>query len=145
MKNKTTNSTQDTAPAQAGVSLLSTTGVKTAILALAATLGALLGAGSQATAASFSFSTGNPDGKIATLSRPSSAGKIQTETADDFTLTQSAVINEATFTGLLPLGAPLASIQNVEIEIYHVFPGDSDTNRTLTVPTRGNSPGDVEI
>jgi len=33
---------------------------------------------SQASAASFSFSTGNPDGKIGTLSRPSSPGKIQT-------------------------------------------------------------------
>src|SRR6266700_6888917 len=31
------------------------------------------------------------------------------------------------------------------IEIYHVFPGDSDTSRVLTVPTRANSPGDVEI
>src|SRR6266516_3624585 len=95
---------------------------------------------SQASAASFSFSTGNPDGKIATLSRPSSPGKIQTETADDFVLTQSVVISQATFTGLLPLGAALTSISGVEIEIYHVFPGDSDTNRVLAVLTRANSP-----
>jgi hypothetical protein len=33
----------------------------------------------------------------------------------------------------------------VEIEFYHVFPGDSDTARTPNVPTRKNSPGDVEI
>ena len=99
----------------------------------------------QAAASSFSFSTGNPDGKIATLSRPASSGKLQTETADDFVLTQASVINQATFTGLLPVGASLSSISDVEIEIYHVFPGDSDTNRTLTVPTRVNSPGDVEI
>jgi hypothetical protein len=100
---------------------------------------------SHAMADSFSFSTGNPDGKIATLSRPSSAGKIQTETADDFEVTQSIVINQASFTGLLPLGAPLRSVRDVEVEIYHAFPGDSDTNRTANVPTRGNSPGDVEI
>jgi hypothetical protein len=100
---------------------------------------------SQASADSFSFSTGDPDGKIATLSRPSSLGKIQTETADDFVVTQSVVISQATFTGLLPLGAALTDISEVEIEIYHVFPGDSDTNRTINVLTRANSPGDVEI
>ena len=110
----------------------------------AAALAALLLA-SQAWATPFFFSTGDPDGKIGTLSRPSSPGKLQTETADDLVVTQSIVINQATFTGLLPAGTPLASISNVEIEFYHVFPGDSDTNRTANVPTRANSPGDVEI
>jgi hypothetical protein len=100
---------------------------------------------SHASAASFSLSTGDPDGKIATLSRPASPGKIQTETADDFVVTQSIVISQATFTGLLPTGAALSSIGGVEIEIYHVFPGDSDTNRVPAVLTRANSPGDVEI
>ena len=99
----------------------------------------------QVPAASFSVFTGDPDGKIATLSRPSSLGKIQTETADDFVVTQSVVISEATFTGLLPSGTPLASIGNVEIEFYNRFPDDSDTNRTPNVPTRANSPSDVEI
>jgi hypothetical protein len=107
---------------------------------------ALLLLASQASAASFTFSTGNPDGKIATLSRPSSPGKIQTETADDFTVvSNTTLINQASFTGLIPLGAPLSSALNVEVEIYHVFPNDSDTNRTPHVPTRANSPGDVEI
>jgi hypothetical protein len=100
---------------------------------------------SPASAASFSFSTGNPDGKIATLSRPSSPGKIQTETADDFVLTQAVVITQATFTGLLPAGAPLSSINGVEVEIYHVFPGDSANPPSGNVLTRMNSPGDVEI
>jgi hypothetical protein len=100
---------------------------------------------SHASATSFSFSTGEPDGKIATLSRPSTPGNIQTETADDFLVTQAMVIDSATFTGLLPLGVSPGSVTNVEIEFYHVFPGDSDTNRTPTVPTRTNSPGDVEI
>jgi hypothetical protein len=121
--------------------------VLTAISANKTTVGALasLLLVAQATAASFSFSTGDPDGKIATLSRPPSPGKIQTETADDFLITQTTLINQATFTGLLPLGAALSSINGVEIEIYHVFPGDSDTNRVPAVPTRANSPGDVEI
>ena len=132
-------------PAKASLSLLRTDAVKTTALALAATLGTLLGVASQATAAPFSFSTGDPDGKIGTLSRPASIGKTQTETADDFILAQTSVINQATFTGLLPSGASLSSITDVEVEIYHIFPGDSDTNRTLTVPTRANSPGDVEI
>jgi len=112
---------------------------------IASALGLLLLV-SQASAASFSFSTGSPDGKIATLSRPASPGKVQTETADDFVIvSNTTLISQATFTGLIPAGAPLSSILNVEIEIYHVFPNDSDTNRTLHVPTRANSPGDVEI
>ena len=118
---------------------------KTLVLALVSSLSALLLLTSQASAQSFSFSTGNPDGKIATLSRPSSAGKIQTETADDFILAQTTFINRATITGLLPTGAPLTSISDVEIEVYRVFPADSDASRTLTVPTRTNSPSDNEI
>ena len=50
------------------------------------------------------FSTGNPDGKIATLSRPSGVGALETETADDFILGQNALVSGATFTGLLPTG-----------------------------------------
>jgi len=106
---------------------------------------ALLLLASQASAASFSFSTGEPDGKIATLSRPASPGKIQTETADDFVLTQSVVISQATFTGLLPQGASPAGISGVEVEIYHVFPGDSANPPSGNVPNRTNSPADVEI
>jgi hypothetical protein len=106
---------------------------------------ALLLLASQAWAAPFSFSTGNPDGKIATLSRPSSPGLIQTETADDFVVTQAVVISEATFAGLLPLGTALSAISRVETEIYHVFPADSATPPSANVPTRTNSPADVEI
>jgi hypothetical protein len=118
---------------------------KTVALVLASTLSALLLLASQASAASLFFSTGDPDGSIGTLSRPPSAGQIQTETADDFILPDTTLIRLATFTGLIPSGASLDSVLNVEIEIYHVFPGDSDTTRVLTVPTRANSPGDVEI
>lgn len=94
---------------------------------------------------SFSFSTGNPDGKIATLSRLPSTGLIETETADDFVLTENTVIQQATFTGLIPSGAPLSSISRVEIEFYHVFPRDSANPPSGNVPTRINSPADVEI
>ena len=100
---------------------------------------------SRASAGSFSFSTGEPDGHIATLSRPASPGKLQTETADDFLATQAVVITQATFTGLLPAGAALSSISGVEIEFYHVFPGDSALPPSGNVPTRTNSPADVEI
>jgi hypothetical protein len=114
------------------------------ILAVCLSLSALLLLSPQASAADFSFSTGSPDGRIGTLSRPASAG-LQTETADDFILNECVLINEATFTGLLPMGAQLSSITDVEVEIYHVFPADSDTTRTPGVPTRQNSPSDVEI
>jgi hypothetical protein len=106
---------------------------------------ALLQLVSHASAAAFLFSTGDPDGKIATLSRPASPGQSQTETADDFLLTQPVVVNRATFTGLVPLGTSLSGISSVEIEMYHVFPGDSVIPPSGNVPTRTNSPADVEI
>ena len=92
---------------------------------------------------SFSFSTGNPDGLIATLSRTAAGG--QTETADDFILSQNTQITSARFLGLIPTGTPLSSLSQVEIEFYHVFPGDSANPPSGRVPTRANSPGDVEI
>jgi hypothetical protein len=98
-----------------------------------------------ADAGSFTFSTGNPDGKIATLSRPAGPGLLETETADDFILKQATRIDTASFTGLLPSGAPLSSITQVEIELYHVFPKDSANPPSGNVPTRTNSPADVEI
>ena len=122
-------------------------------LPLIATVAMLVGFAHPALAAPFFFTTGNPDGLIGTLSRPASGATIQTETADDFILSQPTRITSATFTGLIPIGAPLSSITQVEIEFYHVFPGDSDLGRTSgpptfstsQVPTRVNSPGDVEI
>jgi len=97
-----------------------------------------------AAANSFFFTTGNPDGKIATLSRVSSPGKVQTETADDFILGQGTFLRQATFIGLIPTGTPLSSVSQVEIEFYHVFPKDSGPFDGL-VNTRMNSPADVEI
>ena len=113
---------------------------------LAATLGVvgfvMVG---PAVAAPFFFSTGSPDGLIGTLSQRPGAGRVETETADDFVLSNQTLINHATFVGLLPTGTPLSSVSNVEIEFYHVFPADSANPPSGNVPTRVNSPGDVEI
>ncbi len=91
----------------------------------------------------FNFSTGNPDGKIATASRPSSIGKIETESADDFNAATPISITSATFTGLIPLGASLGDIGNIHLEIYRVFPKDSQVPPSGNVPVRTNSPSDV--
>ena len=93
----------------------------------------------------FSFSTGSPYGKLGALSRPAGSQGLETETADDFVLTQATVVSGATMHGLIPAGAGASSVARVEVEIYHVFPLDSDTVRTASVPTRTNSPSDVEI
>jgi hypothetical protein len=96
-----------------------------------------------ATASVFNFSTGNPDNLMASASRPDSAGKIEIETGDDFVATDTATINHATFTGILTNGATVADINRVVVEIYRVFPKDSNTVRVPQVPTRANSPSDV--
>jgi hypothetical protein len=106
-------------------------------------VGAILGCNPSVFAGPvFSFSTGDPDGKIATLSRTASAGKLETETADDFITTARTLINSATFTGLLVGGATAADVKNVEIELYHVFPLDSAFPPDGRVKTRANSPSD---
>jgi hypothetical protein len=98
-----------------------------------------------ALAAPFLFSTGTPDGLLGALSQPPSAGKPDAETADDFILTQSTILTGATITALIPADAPLSNISNVEVEVYHVFPKDSADPPSGNVPTRTNSPADVEI
>lgn len=105
------------------------------------------------TATPFFFSTGNPDGRMAIASRPDSAGKFEIESADDFVLTVPTSITSATFTGLLTGGATPANIGEVRVEIYRVFPFDSNVGRTSgpptfstsQVPTRVNSPSDVAL
>ena len=105
----------------------------------------------QAEAAPIPFFYNNdfPNNLIGTASRPESAGKIEIESADDFLPTPNTTrITNATFTGLIPAGA---TIEAVRVEIYRVFPNDSDVGRTSgpptfstsQVPTRVNSPADV--
>jgi hypothetical protein len=78
---------------------------------------------------------------MAMASRPAFGGN-EIEAADDFALTGSTTITGATFTGLIPAGALLTSINEVVVEVYRVFPNDSDSTRTPNVPTRVNSPSD---
>jgi hypothetical protein len=107
----------------------------------------------SAAADPFIFSTGNPDGRMASATRPESPGKFEIETGDDFALTQETLITGANFTGLIPSGTSTSSISNVVVEIYQVFPADSNVGRTSgppnfstpNVPTRVNSPSDVEL
>src|SRR5437773_7039349 len=103
-------------------------------------------------AAPFFFSTGSVTNFMAMATRPESAGKIEIEAADDFVLTGSQTrLTSATFTGLLTGGATVGNIGAVRVEIYRVFPNDSDIGRTsgpptfstAQVPTRVNSPSDV--
>jgi len=106
-----------------------------------------------AAAAPFTFNTGAVTNLMAAASRPESAGKFEIESADDFFLSSPTSITSATFTGLLTGGATTANIGEVRIEIYRVFPADSDVARTSgpptfstpQVPTRVNSPSDVEF
>ena len=120
---------------------------------IAATVALGLGLVTPVSAEPFFFSTGDPDGLLGALSQPAGSETPETETADDFILTETTSITEATIFGLIPSGTSLASIENVEVEIYHVFPGDSDVDRTSgppnfstsQVPTRVNSPADNEI
>ena len=110
-----------------------------------------LGAALPAAAEPFSFSTGNPTNFMASATRPESAGKLEIESADDFVLSSPTAITRATFTGLLTGANP--TIGQVVVEIYRVFPNDSDVGRTSgpptfstdRVPTRVNSPSDVAL
>ena len=111
-----------------------------------------LASAQQASAAPF-FSTGNPDGLMATATRPDTGAPFEIESADDFVLSTGTSITSATFTGLIPVGVALSDVKDVVVEIYRVFPANSNVGRTSgpptfstpQVPTRVNSPSDVEF
>ena len=94
-------------------------------------------------AQSFFFSTGDPDGRMATASRPGTQALQEIESADDFVLTQDTFIRQATFTGLVPAGTFPSNVTQVVVEIYRVFPKDSTNPPSGRVPTRNNSPSDI--
>ena len=129
------------------ISLIRTT--QPALLGLA-----MLTAAVQAAAVPFTFSSGLPNGKIATASRPgpSSGANQETETGDDFLSVSDVSLTQASFYGLVPAGTAM-TFSDVHVEIYRVFPQDSDVNRTSgppdfstpQVPTRVNSPSDVAL
>jgi hypothetical protein len=106
-------------------------------------LGVAICSSCPANAASFSFSTGLPDGKIGTGSRPSGPAGIEIESADDFILGSPTILTNVSFYGLVPTSANLSDISEVRVEIYRVFPKDSADPPSGNVPTRMNSPSDI--
>ena len=80
------------------------------------------------------FSTGDPDGRMATASPPENAGQFEIESADEFILGSPMLLTGATFTGLLQ-SANVANIGETRVEIYRVFPNNSDVGRTSGSPT----------
>ena len=69
-----------------------TVALKLRVSLMAATLSVGLWLATPAWANTFFFSTGNPDGKLGALSRPAGSQGLETETADDFFLTQATVV-----------------------------------------------------
>jgi len=88
--------------------------------------------------------TGAPDGRMGMASRP--GGRLsEIETADDFVMTSPMRIVGGSFYGMLPAGLPLSVISGVTVEIYAIFPGASTSPPDGRVPSRVNSPSDVEL
>jgi len=85
-----------------------------------------------------------PNNLMAIATRPDVGVPFEIETGDDFLLGSRTTINSASFTGLfVPGTGGTPSASDVVVEIYRVFPKDSNTARTPNVPTRTNSPSDV--
>jgi hypothetical protein len=97
------------------------------------------------------FNNDFPTSDMAAATRPETPTQFEIEAADDFLLPTGAHVTSATFTGLVPQGLNLSNIGTVVVEIYRVFPNDSNVGRTsgpptfstINVPTRVNSPSDV--
>src|SRR4051812_7620593 len=95
------------------------------VLRCASVVATLLAA--PAFALPFMFSTGGVTDLMASATRPDTAGAFEIESADDFLLNSPTRITSATFTGLLvPNGATTPTIGEIVVEIYRVFPNDSD-------------------
>jgi hypothetical protein len=85
-----------------------------------------------------------PINAMAVATRPGTGEPFEIEAGDDFLLNAQTLINSASFTGLFVGSAGVQpTISDLVVEVYRVFPADSDTNRTPNVPTRQNSPSDV--
>ncbi len=107
----------------------------------------LYAAPSSGLKASVIVNTGVPDGQVGMASRPGPAICVNqdTESADDFVLTSPTRLTSGTFVGLLPICQPLNGVSQVRVEIYRIFPDDSNAGRTPDVPTRNMSPADVQF
>jgi hypothetical protein len=111
-------------------------------IALIVAAAGLAGAPGAVHAQSLVFSTNEPDLRMGSGARVEGENAAEIETADDFLLFGDTRLTGATIVGLLPAGAAITDVQQVVVEIYRVFPLDSNTERTPHVPTRTNSPGD---
>ena len=101
---------------------------------------------SSAWGAAFSFSTGTPDGRLGAASRIEGGALIEIEAGDDFiTTADQTTLTAASFFGLLPGATAPSAVSQVVVEIYRVFPLDSTSPPDGKVPTRVNSPSDVEF
>jgi hypothetical protein len=107
-------------------------------LLAAATVTASVWLAMPAWADPFFFSTGTSDGLLGTFSQPASTGHLETETAADFILTETTSVAQATITGLIQKGTPLASISNVEVQSATVRPLRGAASAS---DARGSRPG----
>jgi hypothetical protein len=107
---------------------------------------------SESASADVIFNNNTPNNLMAAATRTDVGTPFEIETADDFVTTAQTSVNSATFTGLIvPGSSGTPSVSQVVIEIYRVFPNDSNVGRTTgpptfstpSVPTRVNSPSDV--
>jgi hypothetical protein len=81
---------------------------------------------------------------MAAASRPNTLGNVEIEAADDFILTGGgAAVTELKFIGILTGGINTLDVNSMNLEIYRVFPKDSQDPPDGKVPTRVNSPSDV--
>jgi PEP-CTERM motif len=109
---------------------------------LALGMGAMLA--EPALADSIIYNNLTPNNMIAVATRPSLPGVFEIEAGDDFFLGSQTFINSASFVGLLVPGVGgTPTISEIVVEMYRVFPLDSNTVRLPNVPTRTNSPSDV--
>jgi PEP-CTERM motif-containing protein len=76
-------------------------------------------------------------------SRPDSPGITEIEAADDFLVNNGVRVTELKFIGLLTGGIGSFDPSTMNLEIYRVFPNDSQNPPDGRVPTRVNSPSDV--
>jgi PEP-CTERM motif len=91
------------------------------------------------------FSTGSPNTAIGMASRPPSPGFIEIEAADDFVLNAPSTITGGSFWGVVTIPGAPASITDVVVSFYNIFPTDSTNPPDGRVPTRTNSPADSEF
>jgi hypothetical protein len=85
-----------------------------------------------------------PNNLMAIATRPETGGGFEIEAGDDFVLSSQTLINSVSFVGLVVPGTGgTPSISDLVMEMYRVFPLDSNAVRTPNVPTRANSPSDV--